>query len=286
MSRKITTSKLTNAPLLLGVTLVGVPVLLGIVAILYTPHNPSTIIAEAASSPISKTHLLGTDYLGRDTLSRLMAGALISMTIAFTTIIVASMVAFTLSMVSISALHTNTRGGKTVFLSINFLVNTIMGIPSLLLALAVVTLLGGGVPNTMIAITIMLTPGLTRIMQGGVLEVYSEDYIKIAKTWGVGSVAIALRHVLPNAAPTIIVAIPIYMSASILVEAGLSYLGLGVAPPTPSWGLMLNQSMAHINTQPLAAIVPAVAIVITILGLNLISDGLNKALNLNLNLNR
>lgn len=268
-----------NSTLALGIALLATIILLALVSIVYTPYPPNGTSVESASAPISLAHLLGGDYLGRDILSRLMTGAAIASTISLTTITVASIVAFVLSIISVASTNSATRRGQIPSRAIAFFTNTLMGIPSLLIALAVVTALGGGTTNTIIAITIMLIPGLTRVMQGAILEVYGEDYIKVAKTWGVSPTGIALRHVLPNAAPTVIVAIPIYMSSSILVEAGLSYLGLGVTPPTPTWGLMLNESIAHLNTQPVAALAPASAIVVTILGLNLTSDGLNKALN-------
>lgn len=268
-----------NATLIIGMVLVGVFVALALVSIAYTPYPPSLIMAESASAPISTAHLLGSDYLGRDTLSRLMSGAFISTTIAATAISVASVFSFVLGMVAVASLNSGTRWGGIANRAITFLTNILMGVPSLLIALAVVSALGGGTANTVVAITIMLVPPLTRIMKGAVLEVYGEDYIQVAKTWGVPPAILAFKHVLPNAAPTIIVALPVYMSASILVEAGLSYLGLGVSPPTPSWGLMLNQSIPHISASKMAALAPAIAIVATILGLNLISDGLNKTLN-------
>lgn len=266
--------------LALGIILAGIPLAMGLISLLYTPFEPNLIIANAVSAPITPTHPLGGDYLGRDTLSRLMTGARITITMATMAITTATITAFALSATSVAALNTPTpsRTGQLTHKTITFLTNTLMGIPSLLLALAVVSILGGGIANTTIAITIMLVPGLTRVMQAALIQVYAEDYIKVAKTWGVSNINIALKHALPNAAPSIIVAIPIYMSAAILVEAGLSYLGLGVAPPTPSWGIMLNQSIPHINAQPMAAIAPATMIIFTILGLNLISDGLNQKL--------
>lgn len=267
-----------NANLVIGVFLVGVVVALALVSVVYTPYPPSMIVAESASAPISAMHLLGGDYLGRDTFSRLMAGALITLTIAGLAISIASVVAFVLSMTSVASINSGTRRGVILSKVITFATNAFMGVPSLLIALAVVSALGGGTSNTVVAIAIMLVPPLTRIMKGAILEVHSEDYVRVARTWGVAPATLAIKHVLPNAAPTIVVALPIYMSAGILVEAGLSYLGLGVSPPTPSWGLMLNQSIPHINAQPMATLAPAMAIITTILGLNLISDGLNKAL--------
>lgn len=266
--------------LALGIIFAGTPLAMGLVSLLYTPFEPNLIIPDAVSAPITATHPLGGDYLGRDTLSRLMTGARITMTMAIMAIATATITAFALSTTAVAARNTTTPShtAQLTHKTITFITNTLMGIPSLLLALAVVSILGGGIANTTIAITIMLVPGLTRIMQATLIQVYAEDYIKVAKTWGVSNINIALKHALPNATPNIIVAIPIYMSTAILVEAGLSYLGLGVAPPTPSWGIMLNQAIPYINQQPMAAIAPATTIITTILGLNLISDGLNQKL--------
>jgi ABC-type dipeptide/oligopeptide/nickel transport system permease subunit len=158
------------------------------------------------------------------------------------------------------------------------IVDALMAFPLILLALLLAGLLGGGLTNVMIALGIALIPGYARLMCGQVLSIRETDYVMATRSFGSRSSRIMLRHILPNAMPPLIVLITMQIGVAILAEAGLSYLGVGIMPPTPSWGAMVSDGFPNLMTNPLLSFVPGLAIMIVVFAFNMVGDGLRDAL--------
>jgi peptide/nickel transport system permease protein len=255
----------------LGAAIVILVVVLAMSADLITPYDPVWQIDERLTPPNSD-YILGLDEFGRDVYSRIIYGARVSLYAGIVSVI---FIALPVGSV-LGVLAGYFRGWIDTLLS--RLVDIMFAFPALLLAITIVGVLGPSLTNTMIAIGIVYAPTFARIARGSTLGVSNLDYIMASRTIGAGSQRIIMRHVLPNIAAPLIVQTTLALSTAILIEATLSFLGLGTQPPMPSWGTMLGTGRRYMELAPWVAIYPGIAIMIAVLGFNLAGDGLRDAL--------
>ncbi len=257
---------------LIGLSLV---ILVGLVAVLsplFIPEALSTKIdVTARLMPPSTDHFFGTDQLGRELFYRVLLGASTSLFIAFTAVALSIVVGLPLGILS------GYFAGWTDHVLMR-LVDTLLSFPAILLALAISSVLGPNLRNTILAIGIAFAPYLARIVRGETLKVCSLPYIEAIRSQGASNLRIITRHVLPNVMPPVIVQATISVAFAILAEAGLSFLGLGTQPPTPSWGLMIQASRDYLDVAPWTALVPGIAVALTVMGLNMLGDVLRDVL--------
>lgn len=257
--------------LMLGITLVGIVLITAGISWVYTPYDPIEMsIPERLQGP-SGAHLLGTDQYGRDVLSRIMQGAQNSLLVG----IVAVGIGMTVGIFIGGWSAFSTGWSDEVLMRA---MDILYAFPAVLNAILFVTLLGPGVINAMIAIGIHNIPIFARLARGNILAVREEEYVMAAYALGRGRWSTASRHVLPNILPALIVQGTIQFAVAILAEAGLSYLGLGTQLPYASWGRMLREAQIFMGTAPCLALFPGLAIALTVLGLNLLGDGLRDQL--------
>lgn len=216
-------------------------------------------------------HLLGTDELGRDMLTRLMYGGRVSLLMGMAPVGLALLIGGSLGMVA------GFVGGR-VNAVIMRSVDVVFAFPSILLAVAIAGALGAGIGNTLLALTIVLIPPLTRVTESATTQVRSVEFIEAARASGAGSAVIMRVHVLGNVIGPVLVYATSLLSVAIIMAAGLSFIGLGAKPPTPEWGLMLNTLRNAIYTQPLLAALPGMLIFVVSLAFNLLADGLRSAM--------
>ena len=219
----------------------------------------------------SEKFLLGADEFGRDILSRIIYGSRVALLVGLLSVAIALGLGLILGCLAGFA-------GGWIDVVLMRGVEILLAFPYLLLAIAVVSALGPGVLNTTIAVGIWGTPTVTRLVRGAVLAARDSEYVRAAKALGATPARVLLRHVLRNILPTVIVYSTLFMANAILVEAALSFLGLGVPPPTPSWGLMVSSGRDFLLVAPHIATIPGLAIMVAVLGFNLLGDGLRDAL--------
>ena len=255
-----------------GLCLVVLVAVVAVIAPALAPHDPDAIDTERRlARPLTAGHLLGTDEFGRDLLSRLLHGARISLVVG-------------LAATALAALAGSVCGllagflGRWVDQAIMRGIDTLMAFPYFLLAIAIIAVLGPGLVNGMVAVAIVNIPFYGRIVRATVLAVKQTEYVEAARALGVSEVRLSLTHVLRNCLAPLIVAITLNVGGMITALAGLSFLGLGVQPPTSDWGSMLASSRQYINVAPHVAAFPGLAIFLTVLGFNLLGDGLRDAL--------
>jgi peptide/nickel transport system permease protein len=253
----------------LGVLLVLV--FLAVAAPIVSPASPYKQDLLATLQKPSVEHLFGTDDLGRDVLARVIYGSQVSLEVGLISIGVALLLGVTVGLVA------GYQGGIVDDLLMRVM-DAISAFPSLLLALAITAARGGGIGNAMVAIGIVYTPLFARLVRSQALTIRELDYCLAARTLGAGPVRMMFRHIWPNATAPIIVQASLSVSSAIIVEASLSFLGVGVLPPTPSWGSILNDGYKVLEIAPWMAIASGAAIFITVLGLNFLGDGLRTAL--------
>jgi peptide/nickel transport system permease protein len=256
----------------LGAGLSGVALLAALLSLVWTPHDVSVLnIAGRLAAP-SPAHPLGTDHLGRDMLSMLMAGGRTSLAVALVAVGIGIGLGVPLGLWAAAR-----RGGLTdeLIMRGNDLV---FAFPSLVIAILITAIFGPSAINAIIAIGIFNIPVFARVARGAALTIWTREFILAARVAGKSSARISAEHILPNIANLLIVQGTIQFSLGILAEAGLSYVGLGAQPPTPSWGRMLADAQTFFYGNPSLAILPGLAIVMTVLGLNLMGDGLRDAL--------
>jgi peptide/nickel transport system permease protein len=246
-------------------------VIAAVFAPVVAPYDPTTQNFTALLQGPSTAHPLGTDELGRDTLSRVIHGARVSLQVGLIAVGLALVTGGSLGLISGYA-----RGAvDTVVMRV---MDGLLAFPALVLALAVTAMLGPSLRNTMIAIGVTGIPSYARLVRGQVLSIRDLEYVQAARSLGAGHGRIMLRHVLPNTTAPIIVETSVAIPAAILAEAGLSFLGLGVQPPTPSWGAMIDTAQGYMQREPWIAIAPGAAIVVTVLAFNFLGDALRDAL--------
>jgi peptide/nickel transport system permease protein len=256
--------------LLLGAVLVLVVVLVALAAPWLAPHDPVAQIAKPLLPP-GGAHLAGTDEFGRDELSRLIHGARVSLYVGVLAVLIALGVGGTSGVVA------GYRGGWVDDVTMRVM-DVLMSLPALVLAIAITSVLGPSLTNVMVAIGIVYAPTFARVARGPTLAVVGVPYIEAARAVGASGAAIVLRHVVPNVAAPILVQTTVSLSTAILTEAALSFLGLGTQPPTASWGLMLSAARQYMLIDPWIAVLPGSAIALTVLGFNLLGDGLRDVL--------
>ena len=260
-----------NRLAVVGLVIVAGLLLAAILAPVLAPHDPGLQDLAAKRTPPGSRFLLGADEFGRDILSRIIYGTRVALLVGTVSVGIALALGLLLGILS------GYVGGFVDSL-ISRTLEILLAFPYLLLAIAVVSALGPGVLNTTLAVGIWAMPAFTRIVRASVLSLREMDYIQAARAMGAPTRAILLRHLLPNFLPTLIVYSTLYMANAILVEAALSFLGLGVQPPTASWGLMVATGRDFLLLAPHITTIPGLAIMLAVLGFNLLGDGLRDAL--------
>lgn len=235
------------------------------------PYDPYDQNLKKPLQQPSLEHWLGTDQLGRDILSRAIYGTRVSLQVGIISVGVATIIGMTLGMIA------GYFGGwlDNIIMRI---IDALLSIPALLLALIFAAMLGGGLANVMIALGIALVPTYCRLMRGQVLNIKENDYVMAGKVLGAGHLRVMLYHILPNCLPPLIVLITINLGTAILAEAALSFLGMGISPPTAAWGNMINDGRQYLLTQPLLSFAPGICILLVVLSFNTLGDGLRDAL--------
>jgi ABC-type dipeptide/oligopeptide/nickel transport system permease subunit len=254
-----------------GVIAIVAVILAAILAPVISPYDPDDQVMDHVLQQPNPQHLLGTDSLGRDTLSRIIFGTRITLLVGVGTVIIAA------SLGTIIGLIAGYFGGW-VFTIIMRFTDGIMAIPPLLLALVIAALLGTGVKGVMIAISFALMPGYIRLICGQVLSVKENEYVMAARSVGVGHIGIMFRHILPNCFSPLIVQMTMMMGLAILIEASLSFLGLGIKPPSAAWGSMVYDGYKYLVMRPVLSIAPGMAIMLVVFAFNMIGDGLRDTL--------
>lgn len=255
-----------------GLILLAVFVLLAVFAPQISPYDPAAIHLHTRLQSPSHRHWFGTDELGRDILSRVVYGARISLSIA--TSVVATTVFFGLILGSVAGYY-----GGWLDIALNaILMNVFLSLPGILIAIALVAFLGPGMLNLIFALSITGWVGYARLVRCQVLAVREREFVEAARAMGATDLRIMVRHILPNIIQPVMVQAAIGMAGTILAEATLSFLGLGVPPPMPSWGVMLNDARAHLFDAPHMVVFPAIAIMLAVLSFNFIGDALRDQL--------
>jgi peptide/nickel transport system permease protein len=254
-----------------GVVVIVAFVVIALAAPLVAPQDPLATSWGAIRKAPSAAHWMGTDEIGRDVLSRVVFGARASLLAGVVSVLISLSIGVPVGLLAGYA------GGKTDLL-ISRLTDALLACPFLILAIALAAFLGPSLTNAMIAIGISATPIFIRLTRGQALSIKAEDYVLAARAVGNPGWRIALRHVLPNAAPALIVQATLAIAAAIIAEASLSFLGLGQQPPAPSWGSMLNTAKNYVDNAPWMAIWPGLSIFLLVLSFNLVGDGLRDAL--------
>ena len=255
----------------IGIILSFIMLLTGVISLFWTPYSVELLDIPHKLQGTSAKHWLGTDHFGRDVLSMLMVGAWNSMLVSVFAIGFGAGIG-----VPLGALAAG-KGGW-VEESVMRFNDFAFAFPALLTAVMLSAVYGPGTINSVLAIGIFNVPVFARITRGSALSIYKREFILAARTAGKGEIRIAVEHILPNIASVLIVQGTIQFALGILAEAGLSYLGLGTQPPLPSWGKMLSEAQTMMYFAPQLAILPGLAIVFTVLGLNLLGDGLRDIL--------
>jgi len=234
------------------------------------PYDPIEIVSSPRMSP-SGEHWMGTDEIGRDTFSRILFGARGALTVGFVAIGIGLFIGGAIGLVA-------GFYGSTIDAVLMRLMDILLTFPGLLLALAVITFLGTGLVNTMIAIGIGGIPGYARLVRGEVLTLLNRDHVLAARSIGVNTMGLMTRHLLPLAMSSVLVYSTAQLARAILTEAGLSFLGLGIQPPTPSWGSMIASGQRLFLSAPAMGIFPGLAIMGMVFTLNLLGDSLRDAM--------
>jgi len=254
-----------------GLVIVLVAVLAAAIGPALIPYDPASQTLADRLEPPSVAHPFGLDELGRDILARLVAGARISLAVGLAVVSVSSLVGMALG--SIAGYF-----GGLVDDAISRVVDVLMAFPGILLAIALVAVLGPSLRNVIMALCVIGWVGYARLVRGQALRARELEYVQAARALGAGPARIVLRHVLPTAFPAVIVQATLGMAGAILAEASLSFLGLGVQPPTPSWGTMLDAGRSHLFDAPHLTLFPGLAIATLVLGFNFLGDGLRDRL--------
>ena len=262
---------LRNRLVVFGAGIVAVIVVLAVLAGVVTPYDPTEMkVIDALKAP-SVAHPFGTDRFGRDVLSRTIHGSRIALGVALSSITLAFVLGTLLGVIGGYA-------GGWPDLAIGRTMDVLFSFPTLILAIGIAAMLGPGLDNAALAIAVVYAPLFSRVARGPVIAERAKDYVSAALALGAGPLRMAFRHILPNVMAPLIVQVSIGLAYAILTEAALSYLGLGTQPPAPSWGTMLNEGRTYLETAPWMSVFPGVAIMLAVLGFNLLGDGLREVL--------
>jgi len=261
-----------NKTFLVGTSIVGVLVFLVLLGDFIAPFDPVKPDLAHSLSPPGGQHIFGTDLLGRDLLSRIISGAKISFLIAISTVGISLAIGVPVGLLA------GYKMGKFDGVVMR-IVDIMLAFPGFMLAVVIAFSLGPSLLTLIIAVGIYSTPLFIRLVRASTLSIKEEDYVMAARAVGEGNFSILFRYILPNCLAPVIVQASLRMGISILTAAGLGFIGLGVAPPTPEWGLMVSEARMYIFNAPHLILFPGLAIMITVLGFNLLGDGLNDILN-------
>jgi peptide/nickel transport system permease protein len=261
-----------NGLAVLALLLVVAFVVVAVIAPWIVQHSPRAISYTAILKAPSELHWFGTDELGRDVFARVVFGARVSLGIGFASVLIASIVG---TLVGIASGYVGGWFDEIVMR----IVDALMALPFLVLAIVIAAVLGANLQNTVLAISIVSIPAFARLARGETLAVKEREYIQAVNALGARSLRIITRHVLPNVSGPLIVQAALATAQAILTESSLSFLGLGVQPPTPAWGSMLNTAKGYLETAPWMSLFPGGAIFLVVLALSLLGDGLREALN-------
>ena len=254
-----------------GIVVLFLFILLAIFAPLIAPYGENDQdLMQTLAQPTLK-HWLGTDELGRDLLSRVIYGSRISLLVGLVAVTIAGVIGMGLGLVA------GYMGGWANTIIMRF-VDALLALPPLILMLAIAAILGRGILNVLIALGIGMMPTYCRLMCGQVLTIKERDFILVSRGMGSGNMRIMLRHILPNTFPPLLVLVTINLGAAIMMEASLSFLGIGILPPTATWGGMVAGGYRFLLTNPIISFAPGVAITLVVLAFNMAGDGLRDAL--------
>jgi len=259
-----------------GVVIFGffVVVLFIIVAIfapLISPHDPYEQDLDNVMAKPSFQHWLGTDTVGRDTLSRIIYGSRASLMVGFVALGLAAGIGMSLGLIA------GYFGGIVHAVIMRF-IDALMTVPMILLALTIAAVLGGGLTNVIIALGIALIPTYARLMCGQAMAIKQNDYVTAVRSIGASNLVIMIKHVAPNCFPPLIVMMTMQIGITILAEAGLSFLGIGIKPPGAAWGAMVSEGYRYLTISPILSFAPGLAIMLVVFAFNMIGDGLRDAL--------
>lgn len=260
----------------IGLLIITLFFLVAVLAPVLAPYDPAAQKQTAANLSTeerlrpTREHPLGMDDLGRDVLSRMIHGARISMQVGVMVVLISALLGVIIGAVS------GFYGGWIDRIFSGFLFNVFLSFPSILLAIAMVAFLGPSIRNLIMALSVIGWVGYARLMRGQVLKVREYDFVTAARALGAKDWRILVRHILPNAIQPLIVQASLGMAGAVLSEASLSFLGLGVQPPTPSWGVMLNDARSYLRVAPHLLIFPGLAVMLTVLAFNFVGDGLRE----------
>lgn len=262
---------LRNKLAIAGLIILGIFLAFALFAEVLAPYDPLAQQLTLRRQPPSAQHLCGLDDLGRDILSRVIFGARVSLQVGVVS------VGMTIVVGAVLGLIAGYLGGWADNLIMRFM-DIMLAFPAMLLAIAIVAILGPGLLNMLVAIAIVSIPTYARLVRAQVLSIKEQDYILAARAIGVGTGRMLFRNILPNATAPLIVQGTLSIATAILDAAGLSFLGLGAQPPTPEWGAMLGEGRFSVFTAPHIIVFPGIAIMLSVLGFNLLGDGLRDAL--------
>jgi peptide/nickel transport system permease protein len=266
-SRRRTRARRLPASMVIGGVLIGLVILAAVVSFVWTPYNPVEVNAADRLLPPGPEHWLGTDRFGRDVFSQLMVGARTTLFVGVIAVGIAALAGIPLGVgAAMGSRWMSTLVLRGIDLNLAF--------PALLLAIMFGAVYGASTVTAMVAIGIATVPRFARLARSGTLQVSATEYVLAARVAGRGGLPIAVRHVMPNIAGILLVQASVSFGIAVLAESGLSYLGFGTAPPTPSWGRMLADGRELIAVYPLLTLWPALAIAVAVLGFNLLGDGL------------
>jgi peptide/nickel transport system permease protein len=254
-----------------GLVIIVFFILVAILAPWLTPYDPTGTDMNATLQNPNSTHWLGTDSVGRDTLSRIIYGTRTSLQIGLVVVAIGTVIGMALG--TIAAYF-----GGWVYTIIMRVIDALMCFPMIILTLLIASMLGPGMKNVIIALTIALMPGYARLMCGQVLSVKQDDYIMAARSLGASHGRIIMRHIVLNCLPPLIVQITMMLGATILAEAGMSFLGIGIQPPTPTWGGMVTNGRQYLTHNPMLSLAPGLALMLVVFAFNIVGDGIRDAL--------
>jgi peptide/nickel transport system permease protein len=258
---------LRHLTFVLGAAITTLLIATAALSLLYTPQDPLAMSIPARLEAPSPAHPFGTDQYGRDVLSRVMTGAVVSIAVGVIAVGIGAVAGISIGILSGWA-------GRWIDEAFMRLIDAIQGFPAILSALLFAAVFKPGIGISMVAIGIAFVPAFARLTRAGFLELSAREFVLAARALGAGDQRLIARHILPNTLAPLIVQATTSFPIAILAEAGLAYLGLGTQPPHPSWGLMLREAQSFLSLNPWFAVFPGGAIALTVLGLNLLGDGL------------
>lgn len=260
-----------NRAAVLGLVMVLIVVVIAVAAPLISPHDPIQQAARERLSPPSDLHPLGQDDYGRDILARVIYGARVSLLVGVLSVLLGGTLGTLMGLVAAY------RGGvvENVIMRV---VDTLLAFPDLITGLLVLAVLGAGLDKMIFAIGLVISPRFARLAHGPTLALREKDFVNAARCIGVGDVRMLGRHILPNILGELLVMASLWTASAIRIEANLSFIGLGVAPPTPTWGQMIRDGTMHLTTSPWFSVYPGIAVLFTVMAFNLLGDGLRDIL--------